>query len=84
MNKTSHSFLNFFIVKYVRCIRVDNFANAVPLIKSLNFICGDAFEPGVIPRCYKRLSTFLYVSKTISKQELSHVMERTLDSEQNV
>lgn len=61
MNKTSRSFLNFFMVKYVRCIRVDNFANAVPLIKSLNYICGDAWSPesftGVI-KDYLHFSVF--------------------------
>lgn len=45
MNKTSRSFLNFFLVKYVRCIRVDDFTNAVPFIEFLYYICGDACKP---------------------------------------
>lgn len=42
MNKTSHSYLSFFIVKFVRYVRVDNFANGVPLLKSLYYICRGA------------------------------------------
>lgn len=45
MNKTSRSFLNSVLVKYVRYIRVDNLTNAVPFFKFLYYICGDAGKP---------------------------------------